>query len=306
MLLLWAGCAVPVADPVVVEDYRVLAEAAVDAGSWDKAVVYYRRILQVDPARTEVRYDLLLALLRLEKWDEAEVQGRALLVSDPGNSLLLEQIAYLEARTGREDHGYRMYRDLFDSGVRRTSVLRNLAIIAHRLDKPSEELAWWLEVEKTGALAQADAQALIVAGFRAGQDEVMIARVESWLASAGDKDDPRISLVTALFAGGLSRQGTVILAPLLARETLAVPVQALSVWALMLNGGGESSVMEGLQALAVSKEGKAELKKLLDAFPKDWKARIQSLLDSGGSGASEGPVPAAGDPQPGPQASPKP
>lgn len=82
-------------DPKDVEAMAALGNANLALKRFDHAKDWYERALKVDPARTEIRMDLAIALRFLGKTDDAIAELNRVLAKDPQNAAALYNLGVI-------------------------------------------------------------------------------------------------------------------------------------------------------------------------------------------------------------------
>lgn len=267
------SCATATVDAVLVSDYVQLAAGAVQEKQYDQALKYYRRILKLDPKRVDVRYNVLTMEMRLGNWTEALVLVDALLAQDPANSVLLENKAYILAGQGELDQSYMLYRQVFEAGLRRISVVSNLRSIADRQADYVDSYRWCNEMYRLGQKTADDMLYLIRAGLMSGQADDVAAYIKEYTESFGVGDPVKLVALGDLYIQASFYARAMELADSLVSAAdeggyVAKDVYLLRIKARLFSGDSFSSVVSDIEAfLAGGEKTEAALRQALAALP---------------------------------------
>jgi tetratricopeptide (TPR) repeat protein len=152
-----AGCATATRNQDVAAEYYNVGNAYAGLGQFDKAALYYRDAVRLDPSNVQARYNLALALIRTQNTSEAREVLARLLSDDPQNVTVMAALGWALHIEGKDADSLAMYDKIIQLSPENQDALYNGALVLWKLDRKPEALE---RLQKLLTLAPDDADAL--------------------------------------------------------------------------------------------------------------------------------------------------
>lgn len=141
LTLLLAGCAGNSRIDNLAAEYYNLGNSYFNQEKYSQAVASYEKALKIDAELLKARFNLSLALIRLNRAAEAEILLQELLAEDPVNLSILEILAYNYHIQGKTEEAIELLEDVLEKAPESVSARYNLGILLWEIDKKSEAVA---------------------------------------------------------------------------------------------------------------------------------------------------------------------
>lgn len=100
------------ANPDDTSKMRVYAEFMAAAHRQDEAIVYYQKILNVDPKRNDILFNLSIIYYTGQDYDKAEEYTRQILKNDKNNTQAMYNLGAIAASKGQKERARNIWNEL--------------------------------------------------------------------------------------------------------------------------------------------------------------------------------------------------
>lgn len=107
------------------QEYFSIAEAYKQQENYNKAIVYYKKVLSNKELYDTAFYEIAMCNIRLKKWNEARLAFIKYLRKDPDNMSLKSSLAYIEAMNGNLKKAEKMYSSICNDYPTEIEPLKN-------------------------------------------------------------------------------------------------------------------------------------------------------------------------------------
>ena len=260
-------------------EYFNLGNAFFELKNYDRAMALYQKALSYSDSLPENNYNFARVHISQERYGEAIAILEELLAGDPENLILLQTLAYAQAKSGATDDAVLTYHRILSLSDGNVITLYNLSVLYEGEEKPEEAYRY---LQTAYGIAPDDAGVLnrlgrLEAGY--GSPETAISYLQAYMEKKTDDAEAALFLSDLYKKQGLYAEALSLIETILPRAAENPAILFDEAFLLLTKAGerskGLDSLTKALEAGFADKDRAAQL--LLEASPAVLKD-VQSLL----------------------------